>query len=169
MQPKIGIERMFVFDTSALIDMKHWYPMDVFKEIWRKMDLMARNGEIVAPVEVLNEIEKKDDVLKEWCRAHRNMFVDVDDGMVMAFEKVKDEYDENYWETNINQEYWADPWVIALALDIEIIVEGRKEHPVIVTSENKTKANRIPTIAKRFGLKSLNVPEFMKEIGGESG
>ena len=35
----------------------------------------------------------------------------------------------------------------------------------IVTQENKVKPNRIPLIAKKFGVKSLNLLEFFRDIG----
>ncbi|XOB63844.1 DUF4411 family protein (plasmid) [Campylobacterota bacterium DY0563] len=169
-QPLIGIERIFVIDTSALIDMKRWYPREAFPELWEKIERMVNDGEIIAPQEVLYEIERGDDELKEWCKENAKMFVDVDYQMIEVFNKVRDKYDKKEWEKHSEEEYWADPWVISLAVSTEIIKDVGKEHPVIVTSENQVKPNKIPTIAREFGIESINVPQFMKEIlGGGNG
>ena len=171
-QPKIGLERIFVIDTSALIDIKRWYLPEVFPDIWKNLEIMIQNDELIAPMEVLREVEKGDDELKIWCRTHRDMFIDVEEDMriLAAFKDVQAEYDREEWERNIQKEFWADPWVIALALSTEYIrSDGKRKHPIIVTSENQTKRNKIPTIAREFELKSIKVPEFMKYVlGGKS-
>lgn len=163
----IGISRIFVVDTSALVDMKKWYPMDAFTDLWDKIERMVKNGEIKAPMEVFREIKKKDDVLKKWCQAHKEMFVDENLEIIKNFERVKEKYDSNYWEANIQNDLWADPWVIACALSLEITVDDGIKYATIITSENTQKPNRIPVIARKFGIKSMNVPEFMSLIKGE--
>ncbi len=171
-QPKLGVDRMFVMDTSALINIWRWYAPDIMPKAWENMELMVRRGEMIAPIEVLKEVERRDDEIKEWCKNHREMFIDVEDRLeiIKAIKKVQGAYDKQYWETNIQQNLWADPWVIALALATEYLTENGKEHPVIVTSENQTKPNRIPTIARRFGLKSIKVQDFIRIIvGGSNG
>jgi len=46
----------YCIDTSALIDFNRTYPRDVFPSLWEKMELMVKNGNLIAPKEVLNEI-----------------------------------------------------------------------------------------------------------------
>ena len=168
--PQIKLLMVYIIDASALFDLKRWYPMNMefFKPIWKRLDSMTKNGELIAPYEVLREVEEGDDEIKKWCREHRDMFIEIDEEQINNFKIVRDKYDPIYWKNNMGLKAWADPWVVSLALSFEIIREnGKKDKPTIVTSENKTKPNRIPAIAKQFGIISLNVPEFLKEIGVE--
>ena len=169
---KIGVERMFVIDTSALIDIRRWYPPDVFPQVWRNMEAMIQRGEVEAPIEVLREVEDGDDELKVWCRNHKEMFVDIEEDLnaINIFMGVQKKYDKKEWEKNIQKKHWADPWVVTLAICRVYINEEGKNHPIIVTSENQVKPNKIPTIAREFGINSIKVPEFMKYVlGGSNG
>ena len=160
----LGSTRIYIVDTSAIIDMNRWYPPDAFEDIWRRIEAMIGNGEILAPMEVLRELERKDDTIKKWCQDHKRLFVEENREIIKNLVRVKEKYSSDYWEMNINSEVWADPWVVALALSIEIVIGEGREYATIVTSENKYKPNRIPAIAREFGIRSLNVPEFMSEM-----
>ena len=69
---------------------------------------------------------------------------------------IKSKFNLNYWNNNMNRPApWADPYLIAMAIC---------EKGIIITQEHKTKANRIPPIAKEFGIESLNLLEFFQEL-----
>ncbi|QPS43721.1 DUF4411 family protein [Burkholderia humptydooensis] len=68
------------FDTSALIE--PWvrlYPPDLFAPIWQKLTELCEAGDIVAPIDVLHELEKQKDDLHDWAESEANeMFLDPD-------------------------------------------------------------------------------------------
>jgi uncharacterized protein DUF4411 len=50
-------------DTSALIELHATYGGDVFVSLWQNVAGLVKEGRLIAPREVLREIEKKDDDL----------------------------------------------------------------------------------------------------------
>jgi predicted nucleic acid-binding protein len=49
---------MYCIDTSVWIDAwRDYYPPDVFGSLWERMDHLVRAGKVIAPVEVLLELE----------------------------------------------------------------------------------------------------------------
>ena len=69
---------------------------------------------------------------------------------------IKSKFNHDYWNNNMNRPApWADPYLIAMA---------KCENGIIITQENKTRANRIPPIAKELGIVSLNLLEFFQAL-----
>jgi hypothetical protein len=151
----------YCLDASSLIDLKRWYPkeMKTFLPIWTKIEAMVSDGRIISPLEVQKEISFGNDEIVKWCKQNKFVFKDLDSCQIQELQNVKGKYAKDYWQKEINKDgHWGDPWVIALSIC---------EEAIIVTNENKEKANRIPIIAKEFDIKSLQLLELFKEIGIE--
>lgn len=160
----------YVIDSSSIIDLFRWYPpdMEIFKPIWDKIEQIANSGSLVSHYEVYREIEKKSDMANEWCKKHKDIFFDLDEEQVAIFGEVREKYEEDYWNRMVTQPNpWADPWLVALAVQLKRRGEllGMGMDVRIITQENKNKRNNIPTIARAFGVKSLKLLEFFKDIG----
>jgi hypothetical protein len=150
---------VYVIDTSALIQMKNDLPDDVFKKAWDFLAELATEGRLIAPHEVLREIEKGDDELVVWARAHPAIFVPVDDdqGALVALlgEEVEGLIKDDDTERN------ADPWVVALA-------EAKRRAGVsvlVVANENRKTATKIPRLCDRFGLDCVKYVELFRREG----
>lgn len=161
--------KVYVIDTSAIVDLFRWYPPDisVFKPIWDKIEKMIGSGILISHYEVYREIEVGDDMAVEWCKKHKKMFIDPDDHQIRIFEKVREAYEKDQWDKKITQPGpWADPWIITLAIQLRerSKILGIQGDVKIITQENKTKRNNIPTIAKNFGIESLKLIEFFRDI-----
>lgn len=149
---------LYCIDASVLINISRYpgYPRDVFPTIWKKLEDMVKNDELISHIEVYREIEKKKDVISEWCRQNKNMFKEIDDCQITEFENIKKQYEQNYWDNEINKEGpWADPWLIALSIC---------EDAILVTDERNTH-NHITYIANYFNRQCLNLIGFFKKIG----
>ncbi len=77
----------YSIDTSALIH--GWvraYPpgIQIFKPVWDRLSALTAEARLRASIEVLNDIKKKDDDLAEWCEAHPDLFVEIDDAVQQA-------------------------------------------------------------------------------------
>ena len=80
----------------------------------------------------------------------------MDDCQIGKMPLIKSKFNLDYWNNNMNRPApWADPYLIAMAMC---------EKGIIVTQEHKTKANRIPPIAKEFRIDSLNLLEFFQVL-----
>ena len=70
----------YCIDTSAILDgWARYYPPDVFAALWSNIEAMIEAGELIAPEEVLHEIEKKEDDLHKWAKTHAKMFHPLDE------------------------------------------------------------------------------------------
>lgn len=145
----------YVIDTGALIDLwRRRYPRDVFRTLWNKIEEMTRTGELIAPQEVFNELQRQHDELFAWARGQK-IFLDVDGeqlkyvtDIMLLFPSLVDRH-----STNPN----ADPFVIALAM-----TKGR----TVISSENPSRGSqrkRIPDVCAHYRIRCLYLLDFFRE------
>ncbi|MGC8726149.1 MAG: DUF4411 family protein [Thermoplasmata archaeon] len=154
-----------MIDTSALVNL-HYYPRDLkmFAPIWMTLESMVKNGDLIAPLEVYEEIKSKEDEILEWCNKNKDMFIDIDDIQTNNLKKVEVKYDKEVWRKNISKVGgWADPWLIALCLSRPDLTDKNMSYPIIITDENNQGKNKISTIANMFGIKCINIIEFFRD------
>ena len=106
----------YSIDSSALIH--GWvraYPPTIptFKPVWERLVALIDEGRLRASIEVLNDIKKKDDDLAEWCEAHPNFFIEIDDDTQSAVSALLGKY-PRLVDTRKGRS-GSDPFVIALA------------------------------------------------------
>ena len=76
---------IYCIDTSALIAAwQERYPIENFPPFWKYVDTLIDNGRLVAPIDVLNETEKRSDELHKWLSARKEMFRELDDDIQIA-------------------------------------------------------------------------------------
>jgi hypothetical protein len=62
----------YCIDTSALIAAwQERYPIKNFPAFWRRIDSLIVAGNLIAPMELLRETEKRSDELHEWLSARK--------------------------------------------------------------------------------------------------
>ena len=147
----------YCFDTSGLIE--PWvrlYPPDVFRPVWQKLESLADNGIIGAPVDVRIELEQQKDDLFEWAKAREAFFLPSDRPLL---ERAKDIVNAHPRLVNVNStKSGADPFVIALA---EI-------HGVpLITYETMSKAAtpKIPNVCAARGIRVFTLVDVLRAEG----
>lgn len=149
----------YCIDTSALIDgWVRWYPKDVFPSLWEKIEALVTEGEIVAPDEVLHELERKEDSLAAWAAERKDMFYVLDEDLQKGGVRVLSEF-PNLIDANSSVTA-ADPWVIALASKLKAtVVSGEKP-------TGKPQSNpHIPDVCKHYRIKCIGMLELIREQG----
>jgi hypothetical protein len=65
----------YVFDTSSLSKLKHFFP-GVFKSVWVGLDGLVQSGELISTREVWNEIERGDvdPHTNKWLKDRKQIF-----------------------------------------------------------------------------------------------
>lgn len=145
----------YVIDTGALIDLwRRRYPRDVFRTLWDKVDEIIRAGELIAPEEVLGELQRQRDELAAWAKKQK-CFLDLDLEQLKYVKNVMAKFQSlvDARSTDPN----ADPFVIALAY--------AKGWPVI-SSENpggKGTRKKIPDVYAHYGVKCLSLLDFFRD------
>lgn len=67
---------IYVFDTSSLSRLKHFFPI-VFKTIWEGLDTLAKSGSLISTREVYNEIAERgeaDPHVNQWLKDRKEIF-----------------------------------------------------------------------------------------------
>lgn len=160
---------IYCIDTSSLIEMKDKYPQDVtlFKKVWENMDNLCKELRLIAPVEVLKEIEQGDDELKRWAKGKgKKIFVKPDKRQSEKMKEILTKYSflAHYEKSGPN----ADPWLIALAI-VKNEEEKEKLFPdkkyIVVTEESKTRKERVPFACKAYNIECINLIELFRKEG----
>lgn len=149
----------YSIDSSALIHgWERAYPPKTFPTVWERLDELARTDSLCASVEVLNELEKKDDELHTWCKVRATMFADVDDATQEAMSHIMGTY-PRLVDTSKGKS-GADPFVIALAQSYEPTL-------TVVTEERGGSTNKpkIPFVCRQEGLRCINLLQLIEEQG----
>lgn len=163
----MDVEVVYCIDTSALIDLKFLYPPDVFKSLWLRMEKLADCGRLVAPREVLKELEQKDDYLRTWARRNSALFRELDAIQMGIVARIMRDFlglvDHN------KQIPDADPFVIALAFARTETRNGddlfTTHRNVVVTSERLSRPDerpRIPNVCREMGIESIDLVEMFR-------
>jgi len=156
---------IYIIDTSSLIKIKEQYPRSIFPGVWKKLEDLCKNGRLIAPFEVLKEIEEGDDELNIWAKRVRNIFIKPDRGQTEAVKDVlsKHPYLAKPQKPGPN----ADPWIIALAKQKNEEEQQKlfQNVYVVVTEESKMKAQRVPGVCKSYGINCINILELFEKEG----
>ena len=67
-------EEYYVIDTSSLIDLNRFNPIDLYPSVWKKLENLINKGQLISPIEVFNELKKQDDGVAEWAKKNKTMF-----------------------------------------------------------------------------------------------
>lgn len=161
---------IYVFDTSSIRALQHFYP-SVFLSIWDRLNELADLQGLCSTREVLNELERQavtEEVLK-WVKARKKIFLTPTQP---ELEFVAEIFRISHFQGLIGVQQRlkgtpvADPFVIACAK----IHQG-----TVVTEEGwqrggerltlKPNAAKIPNVCAHFSIPCIDLEEFMHRQG----
>ncbi len=151
---------IYCIDTSAWLD--GWardYPQEVFPSLWDKLAESIEAGVLKCSEEVYVELEKKDDGLHDWLKAHKQVVVPIDEGIQATVLQLLAIY-PRLVDTHRNRSQ-ADPFVIATA-------ERLGRDTVVVTGEKprgKLDTPKIPDVCEVRGLRCITFLDMLRELG----
>lgn len=106
-----------------------------------------KKGIITSVREVKNEIEKRDDILKEWIKMNPSFFTEPTPDEMLFIRNI---YEIKHFQASLSQKKllsggpFADPFIIA---------QAKIESATVVTSEkNAPNSAKIPNICKHFDV-----------------
>lgn len=161
MNSQPGLFRKYALDSSFLIDL--WaregsHPRDIHVGLWEHFDRQCQRGEVIAPIEVKEELENAyDEELDRWLRLRKLIFVEISQPQLGVLEAIV----RKYPAFTRGQRNMADPAVVALA-----VPEGL----TVLTSERyQTNASptepKIPNVCAEHGVVALGINDYMREQG----
>ncbi len=151
---------MYVFDTSPLSNLfRHFYRRR-FPTLWVQFDALVSDGRVTSTREVKRELDVYAHVDEQWVQDNSGIFTIP---TAVEAQMIRSIYAVPHFQQNIELKKIhkgglnADPFVIAKAHSIQ---------GTVVTLEGAPpNAAKIPNICQHFGVRCLNLEQFMEEEG----
>ena len=150
-------------DTSSLIDLRRRYPPNIFGALWTEIEKLIEQGRLIAPREVLRELQKGDDDMYKWARKHQTMFVDLDQDQQALLTEILAAFPK--WVDVETDRPVADPIVIALARQGTLANGGAKRAVVSHELPGGKGATRIPNVCQQYGVQHIQLVEMFEMEG----
>ena len=152
---------VYCIDTNSLSELKS-YRRDVFPKVWRLLEELIQAGRLIAPHEVLRELEKRHKDIYEWAKK-QDFFVDLDDAQITSVREIQARFEITDHDATGPV---ADELVVALPLSRKA---GRLvlDEFVVVTEESEggPGARKIPNVCAEFGLPCIKLVDLFKREG----
>jgi hypothetical protein len=169
-------DNLYIIDSSSLIEIKRRYPRHTLPGIWDDLHALCQRDQLIAPIEVKNEILQRDDELKAWIDDHDKMFWENDSSILEKTRKVLSIFPEMS-DFNSQNNAQADPFLIGLAMLHTDQAQHRfDKREVIVVSEETSdleknpklpfsQIKKIPDVCGHFKLKCIDHLVMFKQEG----
>lgn len=153
---------VYCVDTSSISELRA-YRRDVFPAIWDKISELIAQGRLVAPREVLRELERGDPDIYAWAKA-QPIFADLDDQQLAAARDIQSRFDLTDRDATGPM---ADELVVALPLSR---VAGRLmpgDSYIVVTQESRggRGSSKIPNVCDAFGIPCIKLADLFQREG----
>ena len=147
---------IYCVDTSSLIAAwQERYPIENFPKFWDRMDALIKDGRLISPIEVFNEIKKRSDELHGWLKSRKeDMFRELDDDVQIEVTNVLKQFPRLVADKKLRTS--ADPFVIALAR-----ITGHQ----LVTEEKPTGSlsrPNIPDVCAQLSLSTIGILQVIQ-------
>jgi hypothetical protein len=151
---------MFVIDTSSIIHgWRRDYPPDTFPSLWQRIERLAQQGILIAPNEVLLELERGGDEIYEWARDQGSLFVEPDGEVQEKVTEIVDRWPA-FVPDDSHDGVWADPYVVALAgVRSATVVTGEAIAPP------GARRPKIPNICQALGIPCSSLVGLLRSRG----
>lgn len=150
----------YCIDTSALIDLGRRYPPRVFGALWSKVEELIAAGRLIAPREVLRELQKGDDEMYQWAKGHPAMFVDLDHDQQILVAEIMAAFPS--WIDTTTDRPVADPMVVALARSRTLADSGAPRIVVSHEVPGGKGATKIPNVCQRYGVQHMQLVDVFE-------
>lgn len=144
---------IYSLDASSLIEAHHSYPIENFPSLWEELEKLIKSDRLKMHELVFDEV--KDDEIQKWCAKRQ---------LKSYIRVTMDQVDQSKGQALIPKlvnpktgESGGDPWVIALAQDLQNCVVVTQEKP----SRNEDKP-KIPNVCGDLGIECINLLELIK-------
>ncbi len=155
----------YIIDTSSLIELNQRHPVDVFPSVWRKIEDLINSNRLFAPREVYDEISRIDDLLFDWSKKQPKMFIEPTVEQITIVKEILSKYPSLI---RIDRKYDADPWVIAVAIEmIRNPQQALEKIKRIVVTEEKLRGNKIkiPFVCQDYSIEAIDILNMFRMEG----
>jgi hypothetical protein len=154
------LPKQYCIDTSSLIYLHRYYPRPVFASLWTHCEGLILNGRLFAPREVLRELERKDDAVRDWAASAGPFFVETDGEQLQFVEEILATFPRLIDHTKETPD--ADPFVVALARARRGGLAAADCH--VVTDETWAGPGgvKMPNVCGHFGVPCVRLADMFQ-------
>jgi len=161
-EPKTTAPRTsYCIDSSALMNLGRHFVIGArpYALLWKNIDSLIEDDRLVAPDEVLSEIERGRDDLVRWARQHRSMFLSPTPDVVEEVTRLAGIHGHLFAGVGRGGLH-ADPWVVGLAVCKSTLIQT-----AIVVCDEKRVAGRVPSICDAEGIPCVDHTQWFDREG----
>ena len=153
----------YCLDANVLIQAwQKYYNPKFCPDYWKILIELGKQGKILIPELVYEEITRTDDDLSKWLKGSKIPVEKINEPVTICLQKI---YSSNPIHKNLvdntKARSLADPWVMAHALNSNATVVTKEEK---VTALNSPKI-KIPNVCDNMGIRWINDFQFIDELG----
>lgn len=160
-----GVRYVYIIDTCSIAHLHRNFPPDIFTRIYKRIDLIIKEGRLIAPNEVKREIEAGDDDISKWLSDRQEMIRPTTIEIIHEVEEIIARSPPIADEKK--EKPVADPFLIA-----QVLIERRQKRfdeteYYIITEEKGTKSpitdnslknlKKVPDLCKYYKINCLDL------------
>ena len=155
----------YYIDANILIIFHRYYPIELFPDLWLKLEELFQKKAIISHEIVFNEIchdKKKPDALAKWLLPKRTNFIDASQFQIQKLPDILKNFPKLI---DPNQEKdQADPWLIVMLLELKNKTEmfPTDTEYILVSNENKNSNIKLPAACDHYGIDCINMFDFFQ-------
>jgi len=156
-----GLRTIYCVDSSTLMNLGRHFALGArpFARLWRNIEALIDADLLIAPDEVLAEIEQGTDDLVDWAHQHRRMFQTPGPYVVDEVTRLVTVHGESFAGVSRDGPH-ADPWVVALAIHETTLTQTG-----IVVCDERRSPGRIPSICEAEGIPCVDHTQWFDREG----
>lgn len=166
-------EEIFLVDSNSFMTpYRLYYAFDLVPAYWNALVEHIKSGRIVVLDMVKLEIDKGEDDLSKWLSEADGLSVilHVNEQTINKYQQVLQHVASSGFYKESAIEIWAqgsvaDPWLIASAAANGYTLVTEENATSGLTTKNKQRAAKIPDVAKKFNVTTINIYEMMRRLG----
>ncbi|MBR3355085.1 MAG: DUF4411 family protein [Oscillospiraceae bacterium] len=162
----------FLLDSNIFITPHRvYYPFDFAQGFWEQLENALKLDNVIILDVVVSEVSKLEDELSTWIGGIEDFesisvksasFV-VNYGKVLSYVQNCGFYREEALRNWAGGDI-ADPWLVAVAMEIGATIITEETSAGGLTVKNKSRNAKIPDVANHFGIKCENLFYFMRQM-----
>ena len=164
---------IFIVDSNSFMTpYRFYYAFDLVPAYWDALIKHIKTGRIVVLDMVKAEIDKGEDDLSKWLSNTDGLVIipHVDEKTIGNYQRILHHvaYSGLYKESALQiwaQGNVADPWLIASAAANGYTLVTEEIGANGLSTKNRQKSAKIPDVAEKFEVETVNVYEMMRRLG----
>ena len=149
----------YIVDTSSLINLRQYYPADMFPNVWDKLSQLAQYGILASSSEVYRELSaQEDDVVFTWAKQQKHIFLPPIAAIQQNVTEILRTHG-NLLDVK-RQKSGADPFVLATAMNYNCTVVSEER-----LAELNSRVTRLPNVCNAYNIPCIPLLEMLRNQG----